>query len=109
MKRGDVWSAATGSGFGSKPRPVVVVQADAYGNAPSIIVALLTSTGENVRNVRPRIEPDGVNNLHEPSLVMVDILVTVPRLKFGQQIGRLTGPDQDRVDQALLTYLGFAG
>lgn len=109
MNRGEVWSAATGSGFGSKPRPVVVVQADAYRNAPNIIVALMSSKSENARPVRPRVDPDLSNNLREPSIVMIDLLVTVPRLKFGQHLGRLASEDMDRVDQSLLIYLGFAG
>ena len=109
MRRGEIWSAATGSGFGSKPRPVLVVQSDAFTFAPNIIVALFTSRVDGEQRVRPRVEPDAVNNLDEPSLVQVDILVTTPRRKFGRLIGRLAERDQSRVDDALLTFLGFAG
>lgn len=109
MKRGEIWSAATGSGFGSKPRPVLVVQSDIFSLAPNIVVALFTSVLDDEQRVRPRIEPDAVNNLEEPSLVQVDILVTTPRHKFGRPIGKLTERDQSRVDHALLTFLGFTG
>lgn len=104
-----MWSAATGAGFGGKPRPVLVVQSDAYQTAPNIIVALFTSAVDHARDVRPRIEPDERNGLEEPSLVMVDVLVTVPRRKFGRFIGRLSDDDLSRVEHRLLTFLGFAG
>ena len=108
MRRGELWSAATGSGFGSKPRPVLILQADAFNEAPNIIVALLTSVSDREQSLRPRLGPDTINNLLDPSLVQIDILVTVPRQKFGSLIGRLTERDQGRVDHALLAYLGFA-
>lgn len=109
MKRGELWSAATGSGFGGKPRPVLVLQADVFSDAPNIIVALLTTTLDDDQRVRPRIDPDAGNSLNEPSLVQVDLLLAVPRRKFGRWIGRVSERDQMRVDQALLTYLGFSG
>lgn len=108
MNRGEIWSAATGSGFGGKPRPVLVVQSDAFSLAPNIIVALFTSVVDGEQRVRPRIEPDAINNLEEASLVQVDILVATPRQKSGRLIGRLTERDQSRVDNALLTFLGFS-
>lgn len=103
-----MWSAATGGGYGGKPRPVLVMQADTFANAPHIIVALLTTTLDDDQRVRPRIEPDDGNNLDETSLVQIDILLTVPRRKFGRFIGRVSAGDQARIDRAVLAYLGFA-
>ena len=108
MKRGEIWSAATGSGFGGKPRPVVVVQGDTFGDTPHRIVALCTTATGEPRNIRPRIIPDSVNALEAVSDVAVDILVTVEHDKFGTAIGRLSDGDLARVDQALLLILGFA-
>lgn len=108
MKRGEIWSAATGSGYGGKPRPVVVVQGDAFGDTPHRIVALCqTATGEP-RELRPRILPDVQNALEAISDVAVDILVTVDHQQFGRAIGRLSETDMQRVDRALLLILGFA-
>ena len=104
-----MWSAATGGGYGGKPRPVLVVQADAFAGAPHIIVALLTTSVDDDQRVRPRIQPDVVNNLEETSLVQIDVLLTVPRRKFGRFIGRVSAGDQARIDRAMLAYLGFAG
>ena len=109
MKRGELWTAATGSGFGSKPLPVLVVQGDAYAEAPNIIVALLTTVLEDGQGVRPKIEPDGGNGLEQTSLVQVDLLVAAPKRKFGRRIGHLSLQDQAHVDRAVLIYLGFGG
>lgn len=108
MRRGEVWSAATGSGFGGKPRPVVVVQGQTYGETPNLVVALcLTATGLP-DEARPRISPDSNNGLREVTDIAVDLLVTVPRSKFGRPIGTLTATNMQQVDTALLTLLGFA-
>ena len=42
MKRGDV-VIATGPGFGTKPRPYVVVQADDYLVLPTLILLPITT------------------------------------------------------------------
>lgn len=107
MKRFEVWSAATGSGFGSKPRPVVVVQGYVFGETPNVIVALCESALGEPDDIRPRVIPDSSNGLEKVSDIAVDLLVTVPRRKFGQPIGRLSDEDSVRVSSALLTILGF--
>jgi mRNA interferase MazF len=108
VKRGEVWSAATGSGFGSKPRPVVIVQGEVFGETPNVIVALCNSAIGEPDDVRPRIQPDPENGLENVSDVSVDILVTVPRRKFGQRFGQLSAADQSRVFSTLFLMLGFA-
>lgn len=108
MNRGELWSAATGGGYGGKPRPVPIVQAGPLAQATHIIVALCT-TFMNEEHIRPRIEPDHVNNLEDASYLQVDVLLTVPRRKFGRRIGYLTSGDLERVDEALASVLGLAG
>ncbi len=108
MRRGEIWSAATGRGYGSKPRPVVVVQSDAFGDTPHRIVALCNTAKGEQEDIRPRITPDSLNHLEAVSDVAVDILVTVEHDKFGQAIGQLSDSDLARVDHALLLILGFA-
>ena len=108
MRRGEIWNAATGSGFGGKPRPVVIVQGDVFGETPHVLVALCQTATADPDDIRPRIQPDVQNGLHEISDVAVDLLVAVPRRKFGSRFGRLGDADLARVDVALLTLLGFA-
>lgn len=107
MKRGELWSAATGSGFGSKPRPVILVNAQAYLGLSIKLVAPLSSDLERLSDLRPIIIPDPINRLHERSAVMVDVLIAVPDEKFGRRIGKLSDRDLLRVDAALMSILGL--
>ena len=43
VKRGEIWTMAGGSGYASKPRPVVIVQDDAFTARDSIVVCLITT------------------------------------------------------------------
>ena len=108
MKRGDVVTVATGSGYGGKPRPALVIQADEYALS-TVVVALFTGDLVDAPWSRPRFEPDEGNGLAKTSDLMVDILVTAPIAKVGKVVGQLGPEDMVRVDQALLVFLGLAG
>jgi len=41
MKRGEIWTMAGGPGYASKPRPVVIIQDDAFDETASIILVRL--------------------------------------------------------------------
>lgn len=107
MKRGDVYSAATGSGFGSKPRPVIVMQSPHFDVLDTRLVVPLTSEVEELIPFRPMILPDRLNGLRRPSQAMVDVILTVRETKFGQRFGELSPVDLQRVESMLLIVLGF--
>lgn len=109
MKRGDIVTVAAGSGFGSKPRPALILQSDDYPTSANVVLALLTSSLTPNETVRPRIEPSAANGLLHVSDLMVDVLITVRREKTGAAIGRLSDDDMVRVERALLLFLGMAG
>ena len=108
MKRGDTVTVAAGSGYGSKPRPALVVQGDAFAQLSTVVVALFTTTETIGNRLRPRVEPDGLNGLNAPSNLMAEILISVPRDRIGAVIGQLSAADMARAETALLTVLGFA-
>ena len=108
MKRGDLVTVATGSGFGSKPRPALVIQSDDFSGS-TVTLALITSDVTPEETFRPRITPTGRNGLVRTSDVMVDMLTTARRDKIGVVIGELSGDDIGRVERALLIFLGMAG
>jgi mRNA interferase MazF len=108
LKRGDVVTVAAGSGFGSKPRPALVVQDDRLDGLGNVILALFTTTLTDAPRTRPRVHPDPRNGLRTASDLMADILITVPRDRVGGVIGHLSAADMARVETALLTILGFA-
>ncbi len=108
MKRGEIWTMAGGPGYASKPRPVVIIQDDAFDETASIIVCLVTSEAIEAPILRLPVEPTSVNGLHQTSDLMVDKLVTVPRGRLGQRIGQLGDDDLLRLNRSLLVFLGLA-
>ena len=108
MKRGELWTMAGGPGYASKPRPVVIIQDDAFDETASIIVCLVTSEAIEAPILRLPVEPTSDNGLHQTSDLMVDKVVTVPRGRLGQRIGQLGNDDLLRLNRSLLVFLGLA-
>ena len=109
MRRGDIWTAAAGSGYVGRPRPVVIVQDDRFDATASITVCATTTDPTDAPLFRLVIEPDELNRLREQSKLMVDKLTTVRRSKLGEQIGRLSDDDMLRLNRAIVVFLGLAG
>lgn len=109
LRRGDlVYVAAKGS-FTTKPRPAVVVQADAAADwRESVTVCLLTGELSDAPMFRVRIMPSATNNLQKPSDVMADKVITVrPRDLDETPIGRLSAAEMTLVDRALRFWLAL--
>lgn len=109
MRRGEIWTAAAGTGYVGKPRPVVLVQDDRFDATDSVTVCAFTTDPIDAPLFRLQIEPDEVNGLREPCSLMVDKITTVPRSKLGTQVGRLRDEDVVRLGRSILVFLGFAG
>ncbi len=54
------------------------------------------------------VEPNDRNGLFATSRLIVDKITTVPKSKFGAQIGHLDDEDILRLNQAILVFLGLA-
>lgn len=109
MRRGEVWTAAAGSGYAGKPRPVAIIQDDRFDATAAITVCAFTTDPTEAPLFRLRVEPDEVNGLHEPSSLMVDKITTVPRSKLDESIGRLSDDDMVRFGRAAMVFFGLAG
>jgi mRNA interferase MazF len=109
VRRGDIWTAAAGSGYAGKPRPVVVLQDDRFDATGSVTVCAFTTDPTEAPLLRIVIEPDEINGLRERSSLMVDKVTTVPRTKLGQFVGRLGDDDMVALERAVLVFLGLAG
>ncbi len=83
MKRGEIWTAAAGSGYAGKLRPVVVIQDDHFAATDSVTVCAFTTDPTEAPLIRLRVVPDDKNGLLESSRLMVDKITTVPRSKLG--------------------------
>jgi mRNA interferase MazF len=108
VKRGEVWTVSAGTDCAGKPRPCVIIQADGSNATASITVCLFTTTTAQADLFRPRIEPSPRNGLTQPSRVMVDKILTVPKRKLGIRIGVLDPNDLTSLDRALIVFLGLA-
>jgi mRNA interferase MazF len=107
VKRGDVVTVAVQGDHG-KPRPAVIVQSDLFNEThPSITLLPLTSTIIDAPLLRLTIDPGRANGLSRVSQVMVDKVLTLPREKIGDAIGRLDEDVMIRVTRALAMWLGI--
>ena len=108
MRRGEIWTQSGGTGYASKPRPVVIVQSDLLEGSDSIVVCLFTSLEGARLKARLPFTPTPDNGLLEASELMVDKIMTVPRTKLGRRIGALSADEVGEVEHALAFVLGFA-
>jgi mRNA interferase MazF len=109
MRRGEVWTAAGGKDYAGKPRPVVIVQSDAFDVTESITVCGLTTNPTEAPLVRPVFEPNDTNGLNVACRLMADKITTMPRAKLGNRLGYLADEDVLRMNRAILVFLGLAG
>ncbi len=106
--RGELWTAAA-TGYAGKPRPVVVVQDDRFDSTDSITVALMTTVQADLPLLRVPIHRSELNGLDRDSDVMIDKVMTIPRDRLGQSIGRLSANQIVQLDRGLMVFLGLAG
>ena len=99
---------AGGSGYASKPRPVVIVQDDAFGPRDSVTVCLITTDPADLPVFRIAVDPTPENGLRAVSRLMVDKVTTVPKSRLGQCIGCLADDDLLRLNRLVLVFLGLA-
>jgi mRNA interferase MazF len=106
---GEIYVAAAAAAYTGKPGPVVIIQDDRFDATASVTVCPLTTTSVQAPLARLEVRPSDGNGLAHRSHVMVDKVVTVPRRKIRDRLGRLSDTDLVRLDRALLVFLGLAG
>jgi mRNA interferase MazF len=109
LRRGEIWTAAAGSGYTGNPRPVVIIQDDRFAATNSVTVCAFTTDPIEAPLFRLRVEPDEMNGLHQACSLMVDKVATVPRAKLGEHVGRLSDDEMVRLGRAILVFFGLAG
>ncbi|MGH8174343.1 MAG: type II toxin-antitoxin system PemK/MazF family toxin [Rhodanobacteraceae bacterium] len=108
MKRGEIWTASGGNDYAGKPRPVVIVQDDAFDSTASVTVCALTTDPSDAPLFRLPVEPNDDNGLRAACRLMVDKITTMSRALLGRQVGRLDDEDLVRLNRAALVFLGLA-
>jgi mRNA interferase MazF len=103
IRRGDLVTIVLAGDYG-KPRPALIVQADAFDALPSVTVLPLTSELHDWPLFRITVEAGRDTGLRSRSQVMVDKPATVARSRIGQRIGRL---DADRLEAVGAAWAKF--
>lgn len=105
MKCGDLVTIAVRGDYG-KPRPALIIQADAFKEIPSVTVLRLTSEIHDEHLVRILVTPSSENGLRHPSQICIDKAITVPRERIGQRIGQVDRTTMQAANAALNRFLG---
>ena len=106
MKRGEIWTAAAGSEYAGKPRPVVIIQDELFDATASVTVCAFTTDDTDAPLFRIPVAADETTGIRQPSRLMVDKITTVPRSKLGERIGRLSDDDMVRFARSVVVFLG---
>jgi len=106
MKRGELWTAV-GTGYSSKPRPVLIIQSDLFYNTDSVTVVLITSRNTNAPLLRIEIPATKETGLQVPSFVMVDKTMTLRRANVADRIGVVPQSVLTAVERSLASFLGI--
>ncbi|MBM3556917.1 MAG: type II toxin-antitoxin system PemK/MazF family toxin [Alphaproteobacteria bacterium] len=107
MNRGDIWTVSGGGTYVAKPRPVVIIQDQSFAATESITICPLTSDPTLLPLFRVEVTPSEENGLISASRVMADKITTVAKAKLGRRIGRLSLVDVQRLDRAIMVFLGL--
>ncbi len=107
MRRGDLVTVAVQGDFG-KPRPALIVQADAFAENATVTVLLVSSALVDAPLLRLTVQPDATNGLRRPSQIMIDKAMTIMQTKLGEAFGRLDGDAMVEVERRLAVFLGIA-
>jgi mRNA interferase MazF len=107
MKRGDFVTVAINGDFG-KPRPALVIQADAFEPTATVTVLLLSSDLVEAPLIRLMLTPSGRNGLRQPSQIMIDKAMSVRRERIGPVIGQADAETMIAVNRSLALFFGLA-
>ena len=108
MKRGDIFTVATGGGFGGKPRPMLLIQADAYAALTTLVFLPFSSVlADSPSPLRPRFVPDAGNGLRDVSDLMIHTPITARQEDVGQFVGQLEDEELIRIERALASLFGL--
>jgi mRNA interferase MazF len=107
-EEGDIWTVSGGRNYAGKPRPVVIVQDDAFDATDSVTICAFTTDPTEAPLFRLAAEPNERNGLRSSARLMVDKITTVPKLGVGEQVGRLEDEDVIRLNRAVMVFLGLA-
>jgi len=111
IKRGDMYYADLTQGVGSEQsgcRPVLIIQNDT-GNKHSntVIAAVITSRTANKAKIPTHCPVKAQQGLERDSLILLEQLRTIDKVRLRGFIGTLNSADMKKVDKALEISVGL--
>lgn len=82
------------------------MQSDVFADLESVALCGFTTVDID-RFPRVLVMPTPKNGLNGRSWVMVDKVVTMRRERVGERLGEMEAEDMERLDRALLVFLGL--
>ncbi|WP_260599359.1 type II toxin-antitoxin system PemK/MazF family toxin [Sphingomonas endolithica] len=108
MKRGDIVSTIGKGDFSKKPRPRLIVQADAFNaHHPAFTVCPITSEISGDSLYRIPVSATDQTNLLDDSEIEIDLVQAIRRERVGGLIGKASDDTMILVDQALRRWLAL--
>lgn len=107
--RGEIWIVAEKGHLTGKPRPAVLIQAEALDDHTSLQFCLIYGADAAQRDVffRIAVAPSEANGLELDSTIAVDKIVTVRRENVKGRCGVLEEDVMGLVNQALVAFQGL--
>ena len=106
MKRGSIVVVAARGAYTSKPRPALVVQSDLFNPShASVTICPITSDCVDAPLFRPTLPPGPRTGLKNVSQVMIDKIVSVPRVAISGEVGQCDDGELEAVDDGLRRWL----
>ncbi|WP_397404822.1 type II toxin-antitoxin system PemK/MazF family toxin [Phenylobacterium sp.] len=110
LARGEVWVVAEKGHLTGKPRPAVLIQAEALDEHASLQFCLIYGAEDAQRDVffRIPVAPTEANGLEQNSTIAVDKIVTIRRENVKIRCGTLEEDVMGLVNDALIAFQGLA-
>ncbi len=107
--RGEIWVVAEKGFLTGKPRPAVLIQAEALEEHASLQFCLIYGAEDAQRDVffRIPVAPTESNGLEQDSTIAVDKIVTVRRENVTTRCGVLEEDAMGLVNEALIAFQGL--
>ena len=108
MKRGAIVVVASRGAYTGKPRPAVVVQSDLFSPThASVTLCPITSDCVDAPLFRMTLPPGARTGLKHVSQVMIDKIISVPRVSITAEIGECDAEEMDTVERGLRRWLSL--
>ena len=107
--RGDIVTVADRGGeFTGKPRPAIVLQADLFAEAATIVIVPISTVPADAPLLRIPLRPGEATGLAAPCWAQLDLVTAVRRRRIGPRIGRVDDATLITINRALTVLLGLA-